>query len=348
MAEDIILTQSEYERLLQEIHVLQARIIELTAVRDDLVYHVCPALQAEYEEKIASLERELLAAQMYLAEKQRILEILQAQMNSQKEPSFEEAEQQAGEEYRKYEDDLHKKAKEAKDFREHWEKDTQWSQHDREEKERAEHSKSENEDSRKTESKQQDGSDSEENKNTGESAERDGNTEEKAKDDFDGDSKQGGKKKESAAQELKRLYRKIVKRLHPDTHPNPTEKEKILFNRAVSAYQAGDLEAMRQIWEELTGSDPPEEKYADTPEDCKKLKELLAKLEKRLFALESEIRHIRSQFPYTMKSFLENDAAVEEKRTHLQKKIEEVRERDRILTEYINELKRKMSGETYE
>ena len=51
---DIILSQSEYESLLEEIHRLQARISELTALRDDLIYHVCPALQAEYEEKIAN------------------------------------------------------------------------------------------------------------------------------------------------------------------------------------------------------------------------------------------------------------------------------------------------------
>ena len=59
--EEIVLSQSEYESLLEEIHRLQARISKLTALRDDLIYHICPALQAEYEEKIASLERELLA-----------------------------------------------------------------------------------------------------------------------------------------------------------------------------------------------------------------------------------------------------------------------------------------------
>ena len=128
---DIILSQSEYESLLEEIHRLQARISELTALRDDLIYHVCPALQAEYEEKIASLERELLAAEMYLRENQRILEILQAQMNQQKKPSYEEAKKKAREEFLKYEEELKRKAKEAEDFKEHWEKESRWSEHDR-------------------------------------------------------------------------------------------------------------------------------------------------------------------------------------------------------------------------
>ena len=46
MAESIILSKSEYDRLLEEIHQIQARIIELTALRDDLLYHICPALKA--------------------------------------------------------------------------------------------------------------------------------------------------------------------------------------------------------------------------------------------------------------------------------------------------------------
>ena len=117
MADSIILSQSEYEQLLEEIHQIQARIVELTAMRDDLLYHICPALKAEYEEKIASLERELLAAQMYLQEKRRIIEILQSQMNRQKAPSMDKARKEAHEEFRSYQEDLKRKAKEAEDFK---------------------------------------------------------------------------------------------------------------------------------------------------------------------------------------------------------------------------------------
>ena len=49
---DIILTQSEYETLLEEIHRFQARISELTMFSNGLIYHICVTLQAEYEEKI--------------------------------------------------------------------------------------------------------------------------------------------------------------------------------------------------------------------------------------------------------------------------------------------------------
>ena len=91
MTDTIIPVQTAYEKLLETVRKLRARVIELTAERDDLLYHICPALQAKYDEKIGSVEREILAAQMYLKEKQRIIEIFQAQLNRQEKPSMKEA-----------------------------------------------------------------------------------------------------------------------------------------------------------------------------------------------------------------------------------------------------------------
>ena len=107
----LVKLQSEYESLQKDIMFLRDRVAKLTALRDDLIYHICPSLQSEYEEKIACLERELLAVQLYLREKQRIVEILKAQLNQAQKPSFTEAEQTAQEEYQKYQEDLKRKAK---------------------------------------------------------------------------------------------------------------------------------------------------------------------------------------------------------------------------------------------
>ena len=143
MAETIIPIQSEYEKLLEAVKKLRTRVIELTAERDDLLYHICPALQAKYDENIASVERELLAAQMYLKEKQRVIEILQAQLNRQEKPSMKEAEKKAHEEFRAYEEELKKKAGEARRFREHWENETQWSRHEQESRDRKKENRTE-------------------------------------------------------------------------------------------------------------------------------------------------------------------------------------------------------------
>ena len=340
--EEIIISQSEYKSLLEEVHRLQARISELTALRDDLIYHICPALQAEYEEKIASLERELLAAEMYLRENQRTLEILQAQMNQQKKPDVDEAQKQAKKEFHEYEEDLKKKAKEAEEFKEKWEKESQWSEYDRQEKE--EKKKREEKKQREQADSTGLGKDQKTDKKTYRINDDEDDKEEEQKESYG--SEEFGHDDEpdddSPTKKLKRLYRKIVKRLHPDVHPNPSMREKELLNLAQDAMKRGDLEAMERIYDELCGMDAPEEKFEDTPEGIANLKELIRKLRERLKALQSEISHIKSEFPYTMRSFLEDEKAVEERRHELQEKLRNLREANEKLVEFIRKIREQM------
>ena len=316
MQESIIPIKSEYESLLEEIRQLQGQIAELTALRDDLVYHICPALQAEYEEKIASLERELLAAQMYLREKQRIIELLQAQINLQKTVSFEKAQKAAREDFREYEDRIRQEAKNARKSRERWKKESQWSAHEEAERKAKE----------KTNVK------------------ADAGKEEKPQDDeFDGDDKRRTQKTKEASettiQKLKRLYRQIVKRLHPDAHPDATEHERELFLKASRAYEKGDLQTLEQIWDELSGMDVPGELFEENEEGICKLRELLEKLKVRLRGLSEEIRGIKTAFPYTVKPLLDDPSAVAAKRKDLQDGIDQVRQMDQKLEAYIEKLK---------
>ena len=330
MSSDLILTKSEYEQLLEEVKMLQARIAELTALRDDLLYHVCPALRAEYEEKIASLERELFAVQLYLRERQRTIEILQAQMNQRKKASVHQAEKEAQEESREYEEELNRRAKEAQEFRDRWEKESRWAEHDREEK------------SRKRQATEDTGENESSQDSTGQDQDAQGKTDESGydQDDYGSAGQSKSAEKASASESIKSLYRKIVKRLHPDVHPNPTEREKTLLNQAHEAYSRGDLETIEAIWAELSGMSAPEEQYEDSVEGRKKLKELQEMLRQRLQALQGELDEIRSSFPYTMKSFLENEDAVTEKQDELTNQISRTRDMVQQLTDYIEELKK--------
>lgn len=327
MTDTIIPVQTEYEKLLETVRKLRARVIELTAERDDLLYHICPALQAKYDEKIGSVEREILAAQMYLKEKQRIIEILQAQLNRQEKPSMKEAEKKAHEEFRAYEEDLKKKAEEARRFREHWENETQWSRHEQESRDR----KKENRTGQSAETEQPEGTEAETHKRIGIWERQDEDPINEINED------------EDPIHELKRLYRQIVKRLHPDVHPNPTEREKDLLDRANKAYKAGDLEEMRRIWEELAGTEQSEESFEDTEEGRAQLRELIEKLRKRCSELEKEIRQIKRSFPYTIKVLLDDDKALEMKHRELVDHLAEVRAMLDKVDEYIAELKRRMN-----
>ena len=339
----LILSKSEYEQLLAEVRTLQARITELTALRDDLIHHVCPALRAEYEEKIVSLERELIAAQVYLRQLQRTVEILQSQINRQTQPSMEEAEEQARKENQEYEEDLNRKAEEARRFREKW-KQSRWSAYDREEQETRNNQKNqssgdgqEGTGERKKDHTSETGEDAEERNQENDSGD--------PSSENNGDRDESAEKKETSSQKIKRVYRQIVKRLHPDAHPDATEHEKELLQRAMKAFQDGNLAELEQIWDELSGMDAPEEQFEDTPEGRVKLKELLKKLKNRLFQLEQEIRMIRSDFPYKLKNFLEDPEAVEEKQKELRQSIETVRKMNRKLEAYVEELRAKYQQE---
>ena len=346
--EQIIPGESEYEKLLKEIRELQARIVELTAIRDDLLYHICPSLRAIYDEKIGSIEREILAAKLYLREKQRILEILQAQLNRQEIVCVKDAEEKAGEEFRQYEEDLHKKAEEAEQFNNRW-KENQWRKHEEKAKK---DSRSSGGMGDSTEDKA--GNDSADSRSSKDGSPGSGNhgggssgSGNHGNDTFDdnGDEEDFGeaaKNPGNPVEALKRLYRKIVKRLHPDVNPNRTEREKELFNEATEAWKAGDLEKMQAIWEELESGRDPEERFEDTPEDLEKLRETLAKLRERVRGLADEISNIRGEYPYTMKEFLENEEAVEAKRSELQKQLQEIRDADAKLAEFIELVKKKV------
>ena len=347
----ITVTQSEYETLLKDIQILRDRVAMLTALRDDLVYHICPSLRSEYEEKIASLERELLASQLYLLEMERILEILQAQLNQGQKPSMEEAEEKARKEYQEYQDDLNKKAKEAEDFQDQWKKKSNWYEYDDGYRNRQEDSYEEGpEDPDAGGGKNKGNKDGKTGKNK---EEKKGKEDKGEKEDKRNKGEKGEKEdkkdkdRSSRVAELKKIYRKIVKLLHPDVHPNPTPKEKELLNQAIQAYDRGDLETMQKIWQELTGSGAvlEEEIFEDSPEGIAKMREILKNLRKRLKELNEEIRQIRSAFPYTMKDFLENEEAVEKKRSQMQEQIDKTREMNRQLNERIKELKKQLGQE---
>ena len=57
------------------------------------------------------------------------------------------------------------------------------------------------------------------------------------------------KSKEKPLPSAKELYRKIVKKLHPDMNPDVTEHELELFHRATKAYEEGDIMTLQAIYE---------------------------------------------------------------------------------------------------
>lgn len=295
---DLIAVKSEYERLLEEINNLKGVITALTAERDDLKYHICRDLAAEYNSRIGEIELQVLNAKLRVLELKRTVEILQAWINRQERASEKKAREQAKKEYKEFEDDLNRKAEEAKNANQYKEDETQkeeeWEK-EQEEREQAE----------------------------------------------DGAS---FRKYRSRNEEMKALYRKIVKALHPDMNPNITDAMKQMFQEAVDAYNKGVIDKLREIAALIDEGNLSGDGFKDSQESVGKLKEIIEGLKLRIDELMEEIEEIKTSFPYTMKDFLEDDKKVTKRQKELTKLLYEYGEQIEELEKRIDEMLGKSVG----
>lgn len=136
--------------------------------------------------------------------------------------------------------------------------------------------------------------------------------------------------------ELKKLYRKIAKALHPDINPDVSEAQVQLFDNAVSAYKSGDLGTLRII-SEMVGNNPLPEQHKDA---MTQLVEERERLEGLLESIRESIENIKSEYPYTMKDILEDTKKTEQKKQELENVIEQYNELISIYKAKIEEMLR--------
>lgn len=136
--------------------------------------------------------------------------------------------------------------------------------------------------------------------------------------------------------ELKKLYRATVKALHPDLHPDLSDAKKRLFQRAVEAYEFGDLAGLRVI-AEMVGGSLAQEDEPDIMTHLLKEKERLTKL---ISAVAKSIASIKSEYPYIMKSIATDPEMIKEKKNELEAYIRELKEVQAAYTTRIAEMLR--------
>lgn len=136
--------------------------------------------------------------------------------------------------------------------------------------------------------------------------------------------------------ELKKLYRKIVKALHPDINPDVSEAQVQLFDNAVTAYKNGDLETLRII-SEMVGEKVLPEQHTDAmtqlAEEQKRLKALIK-------AIKESIDNIKTEYPYTMKDILEDTEKTKQKKQELESIFKQYKELISIYKAKIEEMLR--------
>ena len=122
--------------------------------------------------------------------------------------------------------------------------------------------------------------------------------------------------------ELKTLYRAIVRALHPDLHPDLSAAKITLFQNAVEAYEAGDLNGLRIISAMVSEPDIPVENrdgFAVLIKEEERLTELIE-------SMKNIINKIKSEYPYTMKPLVQSPEKIEARKAELELHITQLNE----------------------
>lgn len=133
-------------------------------------------------------------------------------------------------------------------------------------------------------------------------------------------------------EELRGLYRIIAKALHPDLHPNLTQKEHDMFLKAVAAYRAGDIYVLRQIALALT-----EEAVDDIPEVD--LPRMIEQAQVSVDAFKKRIDQMNSMFPFIYREQLQNPDWIKEQQVEISERISAAKQQLEQKKNYLMMLK---------
>ncbi|MGN0549460.1 MAG: hypothetical protein ACI4IM_07675 [Acutalibacteraceae bacterium] len=141
---------------------------------------------------------------------------------------------------------------------------------------------------------------------------------------------------EEESVELKKIYRKIVKGLHPDLNPDVSPEQIQLFNNAVNAYKNGDLYSLKIINELVDDNKLPEQ----TKDAMTQLLEEKERLQGLLKNIKDDIEKIKSSYPYNLKAIVESEEKTEQLRRELEHMLEQYNELIEAYKRIIEEMLR--------
>jgi vacuolar-type H+-ATPase subunit I/STV1 len=131
--------------------------------------------------------------------------------------------------------------------------------------------------------------------------------------------------------ELKKTYRAIIKLIHPDVNDNLTEEQKALWNRVNDAYETGNIEMLKVLYELVLDNETIENtENTDDENEIDVLKTKVEFLQKKIKDLLQDIEKIKKAFPFNIVDFLKDEEKIHNKQEELHKSIKEA---ERVLEE---------------
>ncbi len=126
-------------------------------------------------------------------------------------------------------------------------------------------------------------------------------------------------KKES--EELSKLFRQLVKKLHPDMNPNLPEEANRLWGKIMEAYKTNDLlqlTVLSDLAEDLLKETAVQKKKLNSLETIQEQQQLL---ENRTAELKKRMKDLESQAPYCYRELLSSKEKIKERREELEHQI---------------------------
>ena len=133
---------------------------------------------------------------------------------------------------------------------------------------------------------------------------------------------------------IKKIYYRIVRKLHPDVNPDVTESDKALLQTAMSAFEYGSLMTLEAVAATLETIVPT----VETPSAMEELDQEHQRLTAIRDHVCAEIERIKTSFPFDQLDLLADEKKIEACRAHWKETIAAYKETYAQLTERLSRL----------